>query len=685
MTTLAQRLASAVAVATVTMWVSQAQATPTLYSSNCAGCHSQTTNTCDGCHAHGTHSSSAKSNINVAGTTDKTSYAPGSSVKVTVNGGYQSGWVRLVLFDQNLAELARSTCPGGTGGCTTTAFPVTLTATAPTTPGTYIWAVAWYGHNYDINGASFGSGNSSTLKAGYFTPDVNNTNHGYQTVALPAFTVSAASGPVIALNPTSLNFQTVTVGSSKTLTTQVQNTGTAALNVSGVSSCAGTPASVRWSPTASFSVAAGGSATLSVTFAPTAAGALPAGACLTIASNDPAKPTVNLGVSGTGATASAPAIALNPSSLNFQTVTVGSSKTLTTQVQNTGTAALNVSGVSSCTGTPASVTWSPTASFSVTAGGSATLSLTFVPTSAGALPAGACLTIASNDPAKPTVNLGVSGTGATASAPAIALNPASLTFQTVVSGTSKTLAAQVQNTGTASLNVAGVSSCPGTPGSITWTPAGTFSVAAGANASLNVTFAPMVAGALPAGACLAIASNDPAHPTVDLGITGTATSVAGPAIFLDPASLDFQTVGIGDSRTLTAQLHNVGSTALQVTSIALCGGTPSVVSWSGAATPASVPPGASIALGVLYAPTSPGALPAGSCIAIASNDPANATVQLRVSGTGANGFLTMQPPSIGCSSAGGADSLVGLAALLLLGVRRSPPRRRTEPSIPPSA
>src|SRR5207245_1289101 len=522
-----------------------------------------------GCQAQGVHSSSAKSDINLSGTTDKAYYTPGSTVKVTVNAGYRGGWVRVVLFDQNLKELARSSCPGGVGGCTTSNFPITLTAPAPMTAATYIWAVAWYGNSYDISGASFGSGNSSTLKTGYFTADANNSNHGYQTIALPAFSVSAVSAPAIVLNPNSLNFGTVTVGSPKTLAAQVQNTGTAPLNVTGVSSCAGTPSSVTWTPTGSFTVAAGANTSLSVTFAPTAAGALPAGACLTIASNDPAKPTLSLGLAGTGTNSPAPAIVLNPASLNFQMVTVGSSKTLSTQVQNAGTAPLNVTSVSSCAGTPSSITRTPTGPFTVAAGGSATLSVTFAPTAAGALPAGACLAVASNDPLKPTINLGVSG---------------------------------------------------------------------------------------------------------------TATGAAGPAVNLEPASLDFQTVVIGAPRELTSQVHNAGNAALDLTSIALCNGTPATLSWTPSA-PASVAPGASLSVDVFYTPAADGALPAGSCLVIATNDPANATVQLSISGAASSGFTFELP--IGCGSAGSTGSFAGLAVLLLFIARRR--SSRAEALAPPNS
>ncbi len=411
METLAPRLSSAIALATVALWAPQARATPTLYANNCVSCHSAVTTTCNGCHAHGVHSTSTKTDINLTGTTDKVSYAPGSPVKVTVNAGYRTGWVRVVLFDQNLKELARSSCPGGVGGCTTSVVPITLTASAPTTAGTYIWAVAWYGNDFDITGASFGSGTSSTLKAGFFSADATNPNHGYQTVALPAFSVSAASTPAIVLSPASLDFQTVTIGSSKTLSTQVQNTSTVPLNVTGVSSCAGTPGSVTWAPTAPFTVAAGGSATLSVTFAPAAAGALPAGACLAIASNDPVKPTVKLGVSGTATVTAGPAIALEPASLDFQTVVIGAPRKLTTQVHNAGGAALDLTSIALCSGTPSTLSWMPSAPASVAPGASLTLSVFYTPAAAGALPAGSCLVIASNDPANAAARLNVSGAG----------------------------------------------------------------------------------------------------------------------------------------------------------------------------------------------------------------------------------------------------------------------------------
>jgi hypothetical protein len=164
-------------------------------SQGCDGCHTATT-TCNGCHAHGTHPNKSMNSINVAGATNKASYAPGETVTVTITGGYRNGWIRAVLRDQNNVELARTSGPDSGIGSSGT-YPVTLSAPAPATPGTYTWKVGWYGNEYDIAGAAFGSG---------WAPDATNTGHGYEIVNMASFTVVAqVSAPTIStVSPNSL-------------------------------------------------------------------------------------------------------------------------------------------------------------------------------------------------------------------------------------------------------------------------------------------------------------------------------------------------------------------------------------------------------------------------------------------------------------------------------------------------
>ncbi len=818
------------------------------YTSNCTSCHSPTVTTCNGCHAHGAHSSSAKADVNVAGTLDKTSFAPGETVSVTIAGGYRTGWIRAALFDQSGTELARSSCPGGQGGCTSSVYPVTLTAPAPTTPGNYTWAVAWYGNQFDAGGASFGSGSSTTIRPGFFTPDTGNPGHGFQTVALQPFTVAAPAAATVALAPASLSFGSVNVGATSSLVAQVRNTGTASLTISNIQRCTSpaTSAEYTWSPTAlPITVAAGASASLTVAYAPIAAGSdtgcialttnasngpttnlavsgtgvVPAAPRIAVApttlafgnvtignptpktftisntgtapltgavaratgtsaeytvsptsfnvaaggsqvvtvtyspadatsddgsvavtSNDATSPSVSVALTGAGVVAPAPNIALSPTSLSFGTLTVGGSAALAVQVQNTGTAPLGVTQIARCASpaTSAEFTWSPAGPFTVAAGGSTAVTVTYAPTAVGAdagciaftsndaadpvvsldvsgagqaaaapkiavaptslafgnvtvgtsspktfaisntgnatltgtvaratgtsaeyaispgsfsVAAGGSQTItvtyapgdtttdggsvvvSSNDTTSPTVSVGLSGAGVTAPTPAIAVNPTSLGFGTVILGGSASLAAQVRNAGTATLSVTGIALCSGTSAEFAWTPVAPFSVAPGQSATLTVTYRPTAAGT--DSGCLALASNDPASPTVNLGVSGTGAAQAVATIVLDPGSLDFGTVIAGTTASRTTQVRNTGNANLDVTGVSRCSGTPATFAWSPAA-PFTVAPGQSVTLTATYAPTAAAA--ESGCLALASNDPAHPAVELAVAGTGA------QPP-----------------------------------------
>ncbi|WP_242344183.1 choice-of-anchor D domain-containing protein [Anaeromyxobacter terrae] len=390
-------------------WATPARAHQAYYGDFCAGCHSSTVQTCNGCHSHGTHSGATKSDINLAVALDKGTYAPGATVTVTITGGYQSGWFRALLLDAGMKELARSSCPGSQGGCATTGYPVTLTAAAPTSPGTYTWAIAWYGnYAHEGTGASFGSGTSSTLRAGYFTADASNPDHGYQVVALPAFTVSGAGAPAIGVAPTSLAFGTVSVGASATKTVTLTSTGTGTLT-GGVAVAQGTSSEYSVSP-ATFSLAPGASQTVTVTYAP--ADTTSDTGSLVVTSDDAARPSVSVALQGTGTATALPTAALSPASLDFGSVTVGASASQAVQLQNTGVATLTVTSIARC-GSPATSTefgWTALPQpFTIAAGQSVTLTATYAPADAGADTG--CLVVTSDDLQNPTLALSVRGSG----------------------------------------------------------------------------------------------------------------------------------------------------------------------------------------------------------------------------------------------------------------------------------
>ncbi|HMY75889.1 MAG TPA: NF038122 family metalloprotease, partial [Blastocatellia bacterium] len=131
-------------------------------------------------------------------------------------------------------------------------------------------------------------------------------------------------GPIISVEPASLDFGSVTINSTSDRTLTVRNTGTAALDVTGITS-----SNSRFSVTSgtSFNVAAGGQQSVTVRFGPTASGAQTG--TLSIAGNAGSNPTtVQLRGEGTQPTPTCPTVSgtVTPSS-----GAIGTSLTITGQ------------------------------------------------------------------------------------------------------------------------------------------------------------------------------------------------------------------------------------------------------------------------------------------------------------------------------------------------------------------
>ncbi len=154
----------------------------------CAGCHGATPTTCDGCHHHGSSGLQAQ--------TDKGTYTPGEALGVTFNGGSQTGWIRAILYLNNV-EVARSTGTGSPprGG---SGFPILFNTNAPATPGTYTYQAAWFGNSNDT-GSTHGEGrvstNSFTVTAGADTtpPTVSTTSPANNATGVVVNTAVAAT------------------------------------------------------------------------------------------------------------------------------------------------------------------------------------------------------------------------------------------------------------------------------------------------------------------------------------------------------------------------------------------------------------------------------------------------------------------------------------------------------------
>jgi hypothetical protein len=264
-------------------------------------------------------------------------------------------------------------------------------------------------------------------------------------VLLNVFLFAATAAGQLAVNPSTVSFGTVRLGNSVSQSAVLNNTGGSSLTISQVT-LTGTGFSVS-GLNAPLTLAPGQAVSVTTIFAPQSSGST--SGSLSVAYSVPKTKTHGKGspssinaaavsLSGTGA---APGqLTVNPSSLNFSNVQVGSGLTQSATLTNSGGASLTVS---QATLTSASFTVSGiTLPLTMGAGQSATFSVMFAPPSVGSVSGNIVFT---SDASNPSMNFALSG-NAVAPGQLIA-NPASLAFGSVQAGGSLTLMDTLTNTG----------------------------------------------------------------------------------------------------------------------------------------------------------------------------------------------------------------------------------------------
>lgn len=257
-----------------------------------------------------------------------------------------------------------------------------------------------------------------------FTPSSSGSKTGTLTITsddpdTPSYTISltgTATSPEINVQYSATSYAsgstielagTTNVGSSTDYTLTIQNTGTGNLTL-GTLNLSGTGWSIVTQPTSP--VAGAGSTTMVVRFTPSAEGG--SLATLTIPSNDADEATTTLYLSGQ-AVAQPNAALANPwggsqatgSTFYMGGVFIGSPRTLSITIQNTGSGTLNGLAASVSAG---DFTLGSLPVTALAAGASTTLAITFTPSgSAGTKTA--TLTITSDDPDTPSYTLSLTG------------------------------------------------------------------------------------------------------------------------------------------------------------------------------------------------------------------------------------------------------------------------------------
>ena len=314
----------------------------------------------------------------------------------------------------------------------------------------------------------------------------------------------------ISLANASLAFGSVKAGSSKTVSTTVTNSGSAAVTINSVS--ISTKYFALTAPSLPVTIAAGQSVPVSIVFSPNAAGTFSASVSISSTATDA---VTNLDVSGTGTTSTASGqLAPNVTSESFGNVAVGSTRSATITVTDSGGTSVAISQVA-VSGTGFQIS-GITAPMTLNASQSTTFSVSFVPKATGSVTGS--VTISSNG-SNPTLTIPLSGDGtSTATTVQLGVSPSTLGLGSVVVGTSGTASGTLQATG-GSVTVTGAAS-----NNSVFVISGIslpVTIPAGQSIPFAVTFSPQVAGT--AGATLTFTSNaQPSSTTESLTGSGTA-------------------------------------------------------------------------------------------------------------------------------------------------------------------
>jgi mono/diheme cytochrome c family protein len=384
-------------------------------------------------------------------------------------------------------------------------------------------------------------------------------------------TVTAPVGaPIAGISTTSITFASSNLGvASAGQTVTLSNTGTAALAVSAVS-LSGTNAAEFSSSgsgacVAGGSLAAGANCTISLGFTPAAVGARSASLTITHALGSS---TVLLSGSGLGAASAS----VSPGSIAFSSTIVGTSAT-TQQVtlNNSGTAALSVSSISSSVPSEFPVSGSGACSAtggSLAAGTSCTITVGFSPAVVGSRTASLAV---NHSLGQSTV--GLSGAGAAVPQATLTINQSLLNFGTVTQGTTSALqTVTISNSGTAPLTLSSISISGSTGVYLTaGTCATGVAIASTGTCTVTVSFAPNAIASFPSS--LVLASNA-SNGSISVTLQGAGAAVPAAIMAVSPSTLAFgnQTVNVNSGiQFITVQ--NNGNASAAISSVTLTGST----------------------------------------------------------------------------------------------------------------
>jgi hypothetical protein len=378
---------------------------------------------------------------------------------------------------------------------------------------------------------------------GAFTGQLTLTDGaGTQTVQLSGIAVAP---PTDILNPTTLAFQNpVAIGATASLTLTITNLGDLPLTDLSLSIPSNPSGQFQVSNPCGSQVAAQhpGICTITVQFTPAQVGAVTG--TLTVSDYTTQMDTQIVSLNGTGV--APPIFSVTPSSLIFTNQQPGvASAAQTLTIGNAGASPMANIGFAFSGAAASSYSYSSNCGAVLNAGANCTAQIVFTPNATGSI--AAALVISSSTTGVAAVSIPLNGTGLLTSG--LTASPASLAFA-VVAILQSSPAQLVTVTNSSSYAISAVTLATSAPFNITQNGC-TGSLAAGANCTASVVFAPTAGGS--ATGTLTVSSTAVATPaTVALSGIGFDFTVA----FSGPSS---QTVARGQQANYTLVLTPIGS------------------------------------------------------------------------------------------------------------------------------
>jgi hypothetical protein len=533
-----------------------------------------------------------------------TDNAAGSPQSITLSG---TGTVPV-------AALSASSLTFGTQIVNTTSASqsVTLTNTglAPLTVGTVLIAGAGFSLSGATTCAVLAPGAACTIPV-TFTPTSTSVfsatlNFTDNAAGSPQGVTLSGTGvlPTVTASVSTLTFAAQTVNTtSAAQTITLTNTSAVPLSISSVALIGTNAAYFAKTTTCGATLAAAGTCMISVAFTPGVAGS--ATAAITVTDNAATSPQM-IALSGSGAV---PSVGLSVPSLAFtvqavNTTSAPQSVTLT----NTSTVPLVLTSIAIAGTNVASFASSTTCGATLAPAATCMVSVTFTP--AGAGPATGSIVVTDNAGNSPQ-SIALSGTGAL---PAISFTPSALVFAAQAAGTtSSPQTITVTNTGAVPVNLTSIGVLGLNAAVFQETSTCGNTLAPAVSCTVNVSFAPTVAGTPTAS--IAVADNVAGSPQ-SIPLSGTAVT---PALTFSSTALTFPSQYVGaTSASQKVTLTNSGSVPVSISSVALAGTNPGEFS-APTTCAGALAPAASCTITVAFTPNQTGAATAN--IAVADNAP----------------------------------------------------------------